>query len=196
MSDMSDPFGILELFKDPARLTKSVLSDPRSSIGPTCPTSGAEGCAEKVALNQSGPTCPTCPTQIPAEVASPALADVLDEAIDRFEERAALREYAGHEPREVAEAAALAETARLAGLSPSLLRRHWASHQDARAVLEHLRANGPVRSGSFGSALGWDFARAWQAQACLRAAGLLFIDTGGWACLERQGDLVSGRRRN
>ena len=116
MSDMSDPFGILELFKDPARLTKSVLSDPRSSIGPTCPTSGAEGCAEKVALNQSGPTCPTCPTQIPAEVASPALADVLDEA--------------------------------------------------------------------------------WQAQARLRAAGLLFIDTGGWACLERQGDLVSGRRRN
>lgn len=120
----------------------------------------------------------------------------IDEAFDRFEERAALREYAGHEPREVAEAAALAETARLAGLSISLLCRHWTSHPDARAVLEHLRATGPVRSGSFGSALGWDTARALQAQARLVTAGLLCIDTGGWACLEGQGDLVLGRRRN
>lgn len=193
---MSDPFGILELFKGRARSTKSDKSDPQSPVGPTCPTQSAEGCAEKVELNQSGPTCPTCPTQFPAEVGSPASADVLDEAFDRFEERAALREYAGREPREVAEAAALDETARLVGLSPWLLRRRWASHPDAQAVLRELHARGPVRSGSIGATFGWGSARAWQAEARLRAVGLLFVDTNGVAHLMGQANHVSDGRRD
>lgn len=44
---------------------------------------------------------------------------------------------------------------------------------DALAYLAHLRRNGPATYGAMASALGWGATRAWQAEARLRAAGLV-----------------------
>lgn len=44
---------------------------------------------------------------------------------------------------------------------------------DAGAYLDFLRRNGPCTYGAAASALGWGATRAWQAEARLRAAGLV-----------------------
>lgn len=93
--------------------------------------------------------------------------------LDRFEERAAIREHDGGQPRAEAEAAALAEVAQAAGMAPAALKRLWADHPDARAYLARLVQGGPATTGEAGTALGWGATRAWQAEARLRAAGLL-----------------------
>ena len=52
---------------------------------------------------------------------------------------------------------------------------------DARAYLRHLLDNGPATVGAVGSALGWGATRAWQAEARLRAAGLVAMGPLGRA---------------
>ena len=52
---------------------------------------------------------------------------------------------------------------------------------DARAYLRHLLDNGPATVGAAGSALGWGATRAWQAEARLRAAGMVTMGPGGQA---------------
>ena len=103
------------------------------------------------------------------------------EALDAFEERAAIREADGGQAREVAEAGALAEVAQAAGMAPEALQRLWAAHPDARAYLAHLTQHGPATVGAVGSALGWGATRAWQAEARLRAAGLVTMGPLGRA---------------
>ena len=99
-------------------------------------------------------------------------------AIDAFEERAAIREYCGGQPRAMAEAAALAEVAQAIGRTPEALRRLWADHPDVRAYLAHLTRHGPAFCGTAATALGWDATRTWQAEARLRAVGLVEIRDG------------------
>lgn len=117
-------------------------------------------------------------------VARPSPDDL--DALDRFEERAAIREIDGGQPRAEAEAAALAETAEAVGASPEVLRRLWADHPDARDYHRHLVAHGPATVGAAGRALGWGATRAWQAEARLRAAGLVGMDPLGRAVPVRE----------
>jgi hypothetical protein len=44
---------------------------------------------------------------------------------------------------------------------------------DAGAYLDRLRLHGPATYGAMASAMGWGATRAWQAEAKLRAAGLV-----------------------
>lgn len=44
---------------------------------------------------------------------------------------------------------------------------------DAGAYLDRLRLHGPATYGTMASAMGWGATRAWQAEATLRAAGLV-----------------------
>jgi hypothetical protein len=46
---------------------------------------------------------------------------------------------------------------------------------DAGAYLDFLRLHGPATYGAAASALGWGATRAWQAEAALRAAGLVTV---------------------
>jgi hypothetical protein len=46
---------------------------------------------------------------------------------------------------------------------------------DAGALLDWLRRNGPATYGAAASSLGWGATRAWQAEARLRAAGLVTV---------------------
>ena len=78
-------------------------------------------------------------------------------------------------PRHVAELASVAapqrqkpQTARADGLDA-----------DAGAYLDRLRLNGPATYGAMASAMGWGATRAWQAEARLRAAGLVVYHRGG-----------------
>lgn len=103
------------------------------------------------------------------------------EALDAFEERAAIREFDGGQTRAEAEARALAEVAQAAGIAPGDLRRRWAAHPDARDYLRHLLDHGPATAGAVAVALGWGPRRAWQAEARLRAAGLVRMDNLGRA---------------
>lgn len=57
---------------------------------------------------------------------------------------------------------------------------------DARAYLAHLTQHGPATVGAAGAALGWGATRAWQAEARLRAAGLVVYGDGKAAAVERQ----------
>lgn len=100
------------------------------------------------------------------------------DALDAFEERAAIREYDGGQTRAMAEAVALAEAAQACGRTPEALRRLWADHPDACAYLAHLTRHGPVLCSVAAKALGWDAMRAWQAEARLRAVGLVEIRDG------------------
>jgi len=103
------------------------------------------------------------------------------EALDADEERAAIREFDGAQTRAEAEAAALAEVARAAGMTPEALRGLWAAHPDARAYLVHLTRHGPQTYGAMASLMGWGATRAWLAEARLRAAGLIAMGPQGVA---------------
>jgi hypothetical protein len=46
---------------------------------------------------------------------------------------------------------------------------------DAAAYLDFLRLHGPATYGAAASSLGWGATRAWQAEAALRAAGLVTV---------------------
>ena len=102
-------------------------------------------------------------------------------ALDSFEERAAIREHDGGQARAEAEAAALAEVATAAGMAPEALQALWAAHPDARAYLAKLKCDGPLTYGAAASLLGWGATRAWQAEARLRAAGLVTMGGHGAA---------------
>ncbi|MDO9525189.1 MAG: hypothetical protein Q7J57_06545, partial [Gemmobacter sp.] len=52
---------------------------------------------------------------------------------------------------------------------------------DAGAYLDRLHLYGPATYCAMASALGWGATRAWQAEARLRAAGLVVIDKAGKA---------------
>jgi len=115
-----------------------------------------------------------------SEAAPPAETCEAD-ALDRYEERAAIREHDGGQTRAEAEAAALGEAARVSGTTPGALKRAWADHPDARAYLAFLRSTDPNNIGAAASALGWGATRAWQAEARLRAAGLVRLGPLGEA---------------
>lgn len=58
-----------------------------------------------------------------------------------------------------------------------------ALHPDAGALAVLLRLRGPMTYGAAASALGWGVTRAWQAEARLRAAGMVRFDGLGRAGL-------------
>ncbi|MGJ3231733.1 MAG: hypothetical protein ACFE0P_08045 [Oceanicaulis sp.] len=55
---------------------------------------------------------------------------------------------------------------------------------DARAYLDCLRHRGPLTYGAAAMALGWGVTRAWQAEAKLRAAGLVNMGPLGHASVK------------
>lgn len=59
--------------------------------------------------------------------------------------------------------------------------RPTGKHPDAAALADLLRVRGPMTYGAAASALGWGATRTWQAEARLRAAGLLRLDSLGRA---------------
>lgn len=61
-------------------------------------------------------------------------------------------------------------------------------HADATALLDFLRREGPHTSGAAASSLGCGATRAWQAEARLRAAGLVCYGEHGRAVLTRKGE--------
>ena len=185
LSDLSDPFGIPGLFQSD---TPGGPSDQSDGAAPPCPTGPTGPNGSRTGIDkekQACPTGPTCPTDIEGgATAAPPRAHKLApglEALDAFEERAAIREADGGQAREAAEAAALAEVAQAAGMAPEALQRLWAAHPDARAYLAHLTRHGPATVGAAGSALGWGATRAWQAEARLRAAGMVTMGPLGQA---------------
>lgn len=155
-SDRSDPFGIVRLFQSDLSAEESDPSDKRAVPRPTCPTL-ATGCrTEIMPQEQASPTCPTCPaSKEDRELTTPSADLGFLLALDDYEDRAAIREHLGKQPREEAEAAALVEAARAAGVTPTVLTSLWASHPDARPYLEHLKLHGPSTAGEAGSGLGW-----------------------------------------
>lgn len=100
-------------------------------------------------------------------------------ALDAYEERAAIREADGGQPK--AEDAALAGTAQAAGVTPEALLRLWTDHPDAHAYLAFLLRHGPATAGAAAATFGWHATRAWQAEARLRAARLVSMDALGQA---------------
>jgi len=139
------------------------------------------------------PTEPTKPSPDPVLSVSSVLSKgveapkptAADDAFDRNEERAAIREFDGAQPREAAEAAALAEAAQAAGTTPEALRRNWATHPDAIELFTFLTAHGPHSYGAAAPALGWGATRAWAAEARLRAAGVIVHDGLGQAVVKQ-----------
>ena len=67
-------------------------------------------------------------------------------------------------------------------------------HPDARALLDLLRREGPQTYGAAASRLGWGATRAWQAEARLRAAGLVRHGEHGRAYVAAR-DLKSDNQR-
>ena len=181
-SDQSDPFGILALFRSDMALKESDRSDQLATsdqAGPTGPNADSLCRTGKDKQKQCGPTGPTL-VRPNLAVATLPDADALN-LIDRYEERAAIREDDGGHPRAGAEAAALADTSKEAGLKGNMLRNLWAEHPDAKAYLAHLSALRPTACGEVACALQWDLTRAWQAEARLRASGLVTLDSEGLA---------------
>jgi hypothetical protein len=70
------------------------------------------------------------------------------------------------------------EPARADGLDP-----------DPGAYLDRLRLHGPATYGTMAAALGWGVTRAWQAEAKLRAAGLVLLGELGRAVPTERGQL-------
>ena len=64
---------------------------------------------------------------------------------------------------------------------PSAVPKTLARHSDAQAYLAHLTHRGPATVGAAAAALGWGATRAWQAEARLRAAGLVKLGPSGRA---------------
>lgn len=50
---------------------------------------------------------------------------------------------------------------------------------DPAAYLDHLRKHGPKPYGAMAFSLGWGATRAWQAEAKLRASGVITLDNRG-----------------
>lgn len=78
----------------------------------------------------------------------------------------------------------VAEIAEVAALScekpkPVSAMRSDGLNYDAGAYLDYLHLHGPSTYGAFATALGWGATRAWQAEAHLRAAGLVRHDSLG-----------------
>ena len=65
-------------------------------------------------------------------------------------------------------------------------------HPDAAALAEMLRHDGPMSYGAAATRLGWGVTRGWQAEARLRAAGLVRLDGLGRACLAALGGPSNG----
>lgn len=87
-------------------------------------------------------------------------------------------------------ASRLAGVASVAGARPAEQRNTlgtWADglYPDAAALAEALRLRGPMTYGTAASVLGWTATRAWQAEARLRAAGLVQFDDLGRATLDQ-----------
>lgn len=180
VSDRSDPFGILHLFQPDILAHLSDQSDSNASpapVGPTGPTAQGNGRNGKHKQNQLGPTGPTAIERDNKDLCLSTCDEL--EILSSYEERAAIREFDGGQVRAVAEAAALSEVARAAGISPGSLQRRWANHADARDYLGHLTQNGPATAPTVGAAMAWSLTRASQAEARLRAAGLVRSDTLG-----------------
>ncbi|MFN3641961.1 MAG: hypothetical protein ACK4TB_03435 [Gemmobacter sp.] len=59
---------------------------------------------------------------------------------------------------------------------------------DARAYLARLRLHGPATYGAMAATLGWGSTRTWQAEARLRARGLVRMDELGRAVPITEGD--------
>lgn len=57
---------------------------------------------------------------------------------------------------------------------------------DAAALLGHIHAHGPTTYGAASLALGWGVTRAWQAEAKLRAAGLVNMGPLGHASVKEK----------
>jgi hypothetical protein len=157
--------------------------------GPTSPTGSDASPAEKTTQKQLGPTGPTGPTEIHQKfvAGAPRDADALG-LLDQYEERAAIREYDGGQLRAEAEAAALAEVASGVGFENNMLRKLWAEHPDAQAYLAYLSATGPTAHVDIANTLQWDRIRAWQAEARLRACGLVTLDRSGRALVRKEED--------
>lgn len=190
-SGQSDPFGILALFRSDVAPSMSGQSDqPAVAVpaGPTGPTDSDRRWTEKTTQKQCGPTGPT---KIDQQFVAGAPADSHTlHLLDHYEERAAIREYDGGQLRAEAEAGALAEAASLVGLTSNMLRKLWAAHPDAQAYLAYLSATGPTAYVDAASTLHWDPTRAWQAEARLRASGLLTLDSRGRAHVRKEEDLT------
>jgi hypothetical protein len=80
----------------------------------------------------------------------------------------------------------IAEVAGIAGhhapnAKPAPIARADGLSPDAGEYLDFLHLHGPSTYGAFATALGWGATRAWQAEARLRAAGLVRYDGLGKA---------------
>ncbi len=80
----------------------------------------------------------------------------------------------------------IAEIAEIAGHpaqkpKPALVKRTDGLSPDAGKYLDFLHLHGPATYGASATALGWGVTRAWQAEAWLRAAGLVRYDGLGKA---------------
>lgn len=91
-------------------------------------------------------------------------------------------ERAPSQPREggspAGAAPRVAQVARVARTPPPKLEM-IPSAGDAEALLDVLRRDGPLTCGAAAAALGWGATRAWQAEAQLRAAGLVLYGMQG-----------------
>ena len=87
---------------------------------------------------------------------------------------------AGHYPAGVAEVAGVAAPPlQIQKCTPSA-----APEGDAATLAQALRLHGPMTQGAAALALGWGATRAWQAEAQLRAAGVVRLDHWGRAVIE------------
>ena len=80
----------------------------------------------------------------------------------------------------------LARIARLARPEPAAPRSAPRANpqEDAAALADALRLHGPMTQGAAALALGWGATRAWQAEAQLRAAGMVRLDGWGRAVIK------------
>jgi hypothetical protein len=93
--------------------------------------------------------------------------------LDAFEERAAIRQYDGGQPRLEAETCALADVAAALGQTPDSLRHRWFTHPDAQRYLDFVARRGSLPLDAAALGLGWTLERTWAADARLRACGIL-----------------------
>jgi len=108
-----------------------------------------------------------------------------------FDVQAALAEIEGADqsgcesapaPAPLSHVAQVAQVAHVARPQPVILET-TPSASDPETLHDFLRSEGPHTHGAAAKALGWGATRAWQAEARLRAAGLLFYDGLGRAHL-------------
>ena len=97
-----------------------------------------------------------------------------------FDARAKLAEIAGQPPEAQIPALRVASVASVATppRPKSQPTRADGLGSDAGAYLDRLRLHGPATSGAMATALGWGATQAWQAEAKLRALGLVVYCEG------------------